>query len=1047
MHKRIFTIAPGAPFLETFAEALLDGRVVEGFSRRLGPLALAEATIYVPTRRAARALIDELSRALGGAATLLPRILPLGALEETETSLMFEEAAAGALDLPLAASEIARRMQLAELILAWAKALRHAIVSVDAAGSHEIDAREPFLVAATAADAWHLSGELASLIDELIIEDVAWDRLDPLVLPEFDPYWRITLNFLDIAIKEWPKILSQKGYVDKARRQVALIEKQSAQLREGRIKGPVIAIGSTGSNRATARLLAAIAAAPMGAVVLPGLDQNLDEAASAFIEGDADQNIEASFTHPQAALSRLLSVLKVKRSEVAELSEPTPILAMREKFISQALRPADATDDWIAYRAAVDRALLEAAMADVCLIEAADEREEALCLAIAMRRALETPGQTAALVTPDRELARRVQAELRRWGLDVDDSGGDPLSASPAGVLARLAIACVATGLAAQSLKALLAHPGALLGSSRAEVERLAPLLEIGVLRASFAASERAERLFANSPHAIGMAREEAKGRFAHPAKQRIDPSEWESLKDLLDRIGAAFAPMLALRGEHDLKAWVLAHKTTLEAIIAGDDAAAAGEDRRALDELFDELSRSATAGMRFDAESYGFFFAAVAREVTLRGPKNAHPRLKIFGLLEARLMAADVILLGGLDEMTWPPQARTEAFLNRPMRAALGLTPPEHKLGQTAHDFTQAMGRGSVILSRAMKRAGAPTVASRFIQRMAALGDEIWLGCVSRGNFYLDLARIVDRPDAVAPPIKRPMPRPAIALRPQGLSVTDIETLRRDPYALYARLILGLIEMPPIGAAPGPAEAGSAVHAALESFVKNHPAGALPSTARDELRELLRAGLKDNLDDPDFRAFNWPRVEKMIDFYLGFEADRRDGLKEIKTEISGKLDMTLGDGSLFTLKARADRIDLARDGTVTLVDYKTGSPPGNKEILVGFAPQLTLEAAMASRCAFDQVRSAAIEGLYLKLGGAKGGEIKPVVFEKNTATFMDVAERHFAALLELLNQFRDPVTPYPPRPFPKFAKSHNPYDHLARVKEWSISGEAEGDA
>ena len=133
--------------------------------------------------------------------------------------------------------------------------MSHAIVSVDPQGKYEFDTHESFLVAATAADAWHLSGELANLIDELIIEDVAWERLDPLVLPEFDPYWRITLDFLNIAIAQWPRILAERNLVDKARRQVALIEAQSRRLQAGALSGPVIAIGSTGTNRATARLL------------------------------------------------------------------------------------------------------------------------------------------------------------------------------------------------------------------------------------------------------------------------------------------------------------------------------------------------------------------------------------------------------------------------------------------------------------------------------------------------------------------------------------------------------------------------------------------------------------------------------------------------------------------------------------------------------------------------------------------------------------------------------------------------------------------------
>src|ERR1700737_2806233 len=549
----VFTIAPGAPFLKTFAAALLEGRVIEGFSSRAGPLEMADATIYVPTRRAALALADEFSRAIGRPSMLLPRIMPLGALEETETSLLFDEAGlAGAYEpgFPEAMGEIARRMQLAGLILTWARALSHAIVSVGARGEHAFDTRESFLVATTAAAAWHLSGGLANLIDELVIEDVAWERLDPLVLPEFDRYWRITLDFLNIAIGQWPKILAECNLVDKARRQVALIEAQSRRLQDGTLSGPVIAIGSTGTNRATARLLAAIARAPQGAVVLPGLDLDLDDRAWGMIAGDPGQNSEASFTHPQAALSRLLGLLQVKREDVVSLGEVAQSLAARGTFVSEALRPAESTREWIDYRTRVDAALLDAALQGVSLIEAADEREEALALAIAMRHVLETPCETAALVTPDRNLARRVRTELLRWGVDAEDSAGEPLGTSPIGALARLAIACAASKMAAPDLTALLTHPLLRLGLSREDVARRAALLEIGLLRSASGAGCLSERIAGEPSALIAAARDEADTPFAHPAKKRISAEEWASLEDLLSRLGAQFAPLLNLRGK-----------------------------------------------------------------------------------------------------------------------------------------------------------------------------------------------------------------------------------------------------------------------------------------------------------------------------------------------------------------------------------------------------------------------------------------------------------------------------------------------------------------
>jgi ATP-dependent helicase/nuclease subunit B len=1052
LEKSVFTIAPGAPFLKTFAAALLEGRIVEGYSARLGPLELSHATIYVPTRRAARALAGELARAIGRPTMLLPRILPLGALEEMETALLMDEARPESdydPAVPEAAGEIARRMGLAELTLAWARALSHAIVSVDENGRYECDKRESFLVATSAADAWNLSEELARLIDELIIEDVAWDRLDPRalpeLLPEFDSYWRITLDFLTIAIKEWPKILAARGLVDKARRQVALIDAQCRRLEEGMFTGPVVAIGSTGTNRATARLLAAIARAPNGAIVLPGLDLDLDARSWSMIAGDSKRNIEASFTHPQSALSRLLGILKVRRDEVLSLGAVAPDLAMRGKFVSEALRPAEATDGWTFYREAVDAREIGVALERVCLIEAADEREEALALAIAMRHALETPCETAALITPDRKLARRVRADLQRWGVDAEDSAGEPLSARPIGALARLLIDCAISKMAAPDLAALLAHPLFRLGLSRDDIAHRSALIEIGLLRSSCAMGGLAARIFDDCSALIAAVKGQSNGPHAHPAKKPISGEEWGRIEELMARLGTLFRPLMATNGNQGLDQWVAAHRAVLAKATECADDDINSEDKEALDALFDDLAHNAFEKYKLDIDSYGHFFARIAREITLREVRPAQSRLQILGLLEARLIDADVMLLGGLDETVWPPQPRTDAFLNRPMRAALGLTPPERKLGQMAHDFAQAMGKRKTILSRSRKRDGTPIVASRFLQRMAALGGQAWDACRARGDFYLRLAREIDRPPPNLLPSERPLPKPPVALRPTRLSVTQIETLRRDPYAIYAEKILQLKELDPLGGPVGAAEIGGAIHLALARFVENYPAGPLPRDVNEKLTTLLRQALAAQLQDAAFAALQWPRLQKMIAFYLGFEARRRDKIARIEAEHSGMLAIFLADGSVFGLTARADRIELNTDGSVTLVDYKTGATPGKNEILVGFAPQLTLEAAMALRGGFHLgSKCETATALYLKLGGPEGGKEMPVAFPGSKKSFLDTVEAHYDGLVDLLNQFRDEATAYPPRPFPKFAKRYNAYDHLARVKEWCRGGKAE---
>lgn len=1034
--KNVFTIAPGAPFLECFVDALLSGKIVANFSRDCEPLALADATIYVPTQRAARALASELARALRRSATLLPRILPLGGLDAAETEFFFPGAGFEVPNvvLPQAAPDLWRRMQLARLIQTWAKTLRGAIISVDVHGTIRTDEREPCLVGTSTPDAWHLAGELARLIDELIIEDVGWKKLDQLALPEFDLFWRITLDFLNIAIEQWPLILRDHHFVDAARRHVMLVTAQIEQIATGRARGPLIAIGSTGTNRATARLLAALAAHPRGAVVLPGLDKDLDEATWTRIgvNGGGDP----SFGHPQAALRRLLPILGVTRADVTELGKIATERAARARLISEALRPADSTELWLAFRASPAFAGAEAALSDVTLIEAGDEREEALALAVALREVLETPDATAALVTPDRDLARHVAAELRRFGIEIDDSAGETLNASAAGSLAlRLLDAAHREDNA--DFVALLFNPMIRLGLTRDEILRRAPLFEIGVLR-----QERRLPSFPTVAEALAACRERSQETFAHPAQKTLNKHDWAEIADLLRRIEAALAPLKSLENKHDLRAWIGAHREALAAAVRGEQRAR-GEDEEALDNLFDELLDAQLPDLLFNAGDYSVFLAQLLSERVWRRVPRAHPRLKIFGLLEARLMPADVMLLAGLDEGVWPPQAQNDAFLNRPMREALGLTPPERRIGQTAHDFVMAMGHPRVFLSRAKKRDGTPMVESRFVQRLAALTGDRFTPCHERGERYLDLARALDQPRAETAAIKRPAPKPPLALRPQRLSVTKIEMLRRDPYAIYAEFCLKLKELPTPIEIGERRTIGTLLHKTLEEFGRRYGASALPDNAAAILLAMLERAFEEERNDPNFAAFAWPRLQAAIAFYLEFESRRRPHLTRIDVEAKGTLEIALGDGTRFTLAAIADRIEHHANGGVSLIDYKTGTPPGVNEVRIGFAPQLTLEAAMAARGAFGLAQGTAVtDAMYVRLFAKDGGHERLLKFSKPDATLAQIAEYHFAELVALLTQFRDPRTGYPARPYPKFAARYNAYDHLSRVKEWAAGRE-----
>jgi ATP-dependent helicase/nuclease subunit B len=1030
---RVFTIPSGAPFLPTLSRALLDGVLIDGFPGADGAMALADATIYVPTQRAAQALARALLSVSGGRSLLLPRIAPLGAFEPDETAALFdtegEELPRAA--VPPAVGVLTRRHALATLTRAWGKALRGAIRQADADGRLIVDAAEPALVAATPAQAYALAGDLAALIDDMIIEGAPWTRLETLAPDLYDPYWRITLDFLKIAFARWPDWLAERGLIDRAKRIALLIEDEIKAL-EGSRRGPTIIAGSTGANRATARLIAAIARAPQGAVVLPDLDLNLDDRSWAMIGASEDASLGLA-GHPQALLHRLIGAIGIKREDVRTLAAPSPSLEARSAFLSEALRPAESTDLWRERGWTLSPLALAAAFQGVTIVVADNETEEGLALAIAMRETLETPGKTAALVTPDTSIARRVSAELARWGVEVEDSAGRTLAQSPAGVLARLVLEA-AIEFTPRSFLALLAHPAARLGRSLKQIEGATRALELAVFRAVPVASlDDLERVFT-------AARAAADDKHAHPAVRRVSESNRVAAEALAHDAARTLAPLRALGPNASLRDCLTQHRTAIATTTAGPHGwAEDGPGFEQLTQLMDEWSEAAAGAFPTALNEYAALFDDALAAARAPPASGGHPRLMILGLLEARLLTFDRVLLAGLDETVWPPAVETDAFLNRPMRAALGLSAPERRIGQTAHDFVSALGAREAILSRAKKRGGQPTVASRFLQRMAAAAGPLAMKePEERGELYLAFARALDRP-ADFQPQRRPAPRPAVDLRPKALSVTRIETLRRDPYAIYAEYILRLKALEAVEREIGPRETGMAWHATLQQFVEAHPFGAVPPEARDRLLSMARTSFALLSDDPAF-ALHWPNIEKGLDFFLDFERDTRGSIAQAWVERQGALAVSLAGGTPFKLSARADRIDVLRSGRARLIDYKSGAPPAAKDVKAGFSAQLTLEAAMLQRGGFEGLAPLETEqAIYLKLGGAAGGEETHAGGKHEK--ILELAEQHFAGLKVLLEAFACEDTPYLSRPFPKFAPRFSDYDHLARVKEWSATG------
>ncbi|WP_232630388.1 double-strand break repair protein AddB [Methylobacterium sp. Leaf118] len=1039
---RVFTIPPGAPFLPTLADALVSGRLVGDLGG--DPFALAGVTLYLPTQRAVRALSTVLAGRLGGAA-LLPRMIPLGEADEAELDL----SANALLETPEellhpAVAPLERRLILARLVQKWAETVDRELLPID----DEV----PFLVPSSPADAVALAADLEGLMDALTVEGLPWNEIGAAVEAEHSRYFGLTLDFLRIAAENWPGILASRGLSDPAMRARRLVLAEADRLSRERPGDPVVVAGSTGSVPATARLIAAVARLPRGAVVLPGLDLHLDPEGWEAIDGGGNPD-EAAHGHPQAILRALVGKggyglgLGIAREAVAPLGAPAPDALAREKMLSQALRPAETTDAWAQFDANERQALARDGLAGLAVVEAADEREEALIAALALRETLETPGATAALVTPDRGLALRVSADLARWGITAEDSAGLGLARSQAGRFARL-VAELAAEPAPARVIALLAHPFVRLGLTRSEVVRAGAALEIGGLRGPAPIPKNS---FEGMRAALAYQR--TAPERAPRAKRRLKAIDWELAAAVLDRLDDALADFRSDRqpAVGNLVALAALHREACERVSAGVEPEIDDPSRDTLDTLFDDLEAAAEEDLPGRFGDYAAVFTALARDRTVSCARDdAHPRLRILGPLEARLLTVDRIVLGGLDEGVWPVRQTTDAFLNRPMRGQVGLSPPERRIGQAAHDFVQLLGTRDAVLTRAAKREGSPTVPSRFLQRLRAFGGEApWAAVLARGRRLRGLAAALDRGREPAPPrLARPAPRPDPSLFPRRLSVTEIETLVRDPYSIFAKHVLGLEALEPVAVVPGAAERGSLVHEVVARFAQAYP-GPIedPALAQQRLANLaVNVFARIESEYPELYAEWFPRFERMASEFLEWELARRSDLAAIHPEISGKWSIPLG-AETFTLTGRADRIERRADGGFCIVDFKTGSPPSNRTIFAGFSPQLTLEAAMLMHGAFEGLTARTVPDLlYVHASGGREPfrpiPIKPPPGEGRPVE--TIVEEHVTRLRGLLARYLTGEAAYTSRPFPQYVRAYSDYDHLARVLEWSLAGEGE---
>ncbi len=981
-----------------FADALVAGLVPRYREPGFG---LARLTLLVPSSRAARTLSEAFIRHAGEngeGGLLMPRMIAVGDLDLDE-KLGAALDPLGAADIPPASDPVARWLTLDRLI----------------AEERASEGMEPLPGRARL----NLAREMARTMDRLLVEEKAPEDLwaDPVLdqLGGLASHWQNAIRLFARVNARWQAELAARGQVDAATRRNWLFDRAARRWKDTRPPHPIVAAGVTSASPALARLLRVIADLPEGAVILPDLDLAMDDAAwdelgragASDEPGGAVFGAEDALSHPQYHLKLLLNRMGVNRAEVQPwhrrgiaAAEPA-----RSRAISSLFLPPQASRSWVGLEAANRR------LAGVRLMSSATIEEEAQAIALLVREALESPEKRIAVITADRGLARRVVQHCERWNIAADDSAGRPLALTPAGRLLGLLAEIAAHGPDPANLVAAFGHP-------------LVRAWDNDARRAWLSGLRGFDRELRGPSPAPGM---EPLRKAAEEAKV----SDWWAEAEALIAPLADWPEQIAL-----------ADALTRLAAVAEDFARTAvweREDGRALGTMIEELRGQAQAlGTLVETADIAGVLRDAMDEVAVRPGYGGHPRVAIYGLLEARMARADLVICGGLNEGSWPQPPGADALLAPAILRALGVPGAEFRIGLAAHDLAGAMGAPEVVLSRALRDAEGPTLPSRFLLRVEALlGDD--LDKEHRENAIPALLPHLDRQRPAADEYPRPAPDPAPDKRNVPIKVTALDRLLGDPYQFYAQAILDLRRLQPLAADPfsDPALRGTLVHDILDKWHKAKAAD--PGLA---LAPFAAAHFAAERVHPLFRALWQPRLiaafERFEHWIAGNAAERRTVLA---TEISGTMTV---DG--VEVMGRADRIDRLADGSLGIVDYKTGRVPSKDEVKAGYALQLGLLGLIAQAGGFASEgvpTGAASDFEYWSFGKKDDGfgkREKPMKVGRATSGLLpaDFLPHHADKLALAIRDYIKGREPFTARANPDY-KGYTDYDQLMRLEEWLV--------
>ncbi len=948
--SNIYNISASNCFIDTLASKLLD-------DYKQDILSLSKVAIFLPNHRACRSLSNAFVKLQGMNPTLLPQIKSIGDIEEDELILTGHAAFQEYIKIPPAISSVERNMIFVKLIIS-----RH---------------NEFGLEKISLSQACFLAQELGRLIDKAHLQELDWKQISNLVPDEYAAHWQETLKFLNIITSFWPEILKEKGVIDSVKRKNLLIKAQCHIWQTQKTNQRIIVAGTTAVSPAMKLLVKTVLSLPNGEIYLAGLDKDLED--------EAWNEIDES--HPQFEIKQLLDFLKISRSSINNLIPPQNIY--REKLISEIMRPASHSHKWRSITP-----LPFEAVDGIKLIECKDSRIEALTIAAILRETLEKTSQTAALITPDRSLARRVSNELVRWEVDVDDSAGIPLSCTTWGIFMRNIVKALSLNSEKNTILSLFKNPLYIFNKED---------WTVNVLDKNF-------------------------------WRQQQDLPEAKKLLQNLNTLSSEFVEVISKPKaplSDILKSHInLAEKLSSPSSLPQDSILWQNEEGETGASFLAELLSKIDILGEIETHQYLDFFEAIIQSMVVRSKKNHHPRIKILGPMEARLNHFDRIILGGFNDGIWPTIPSADPWMSRPMKKDFGFEQPEKQIGVLALDFANLLGSQNIYITRAQNNSGTPTIKSRWQMRFETVLQALNINTkIITENSYTNLAEQLDTPQNFIK-IEAPAPKPPVKARPRKLSASAFEKLLRDPYSVFAEYILKLKPLNDLDKDVDISDFGNIVHKILEDFGSIYP-NSYPNNAKQILLDIGKRTFEQNDLNQEKLSFWWPKFNQMIDWIVNNEYEYRQQIKRSHSEIWGRIFIDNIPAGPFEIYTKADRIDETIDNQINIIDYKTGHARKLSEIKTGYAPQLPIEGLIASEGGFDNIKKAKIKTLmYWKLGD------KIISLDNDIEEILHNTKQHIS---EIINLFDFETTGYLSRPNPKNVPEYSDYEHLARVKEWSI--------